>query len=1253
MRRAIAIGLGVVAGVAILLIGGLIGLTQTTKGHALVRRIALGVLRGPVHGQVRIGRIDGNLLHELILTDVVIADSTGAPMLVVHRIEAHYLLRDLLRERLSFNDVRLDHPAFTLTHAADGTTNVRRIFPPAPADSTKPATASGWGSWIDARDVRVTNGSVTLQGTATIRDLTVRIPVLRLASPYSPAQFGRIASLRAAVAADSLAPAQIRDLTGTIVFTSDSVWWHDARLALPASYLAATGRYVFAGGDLDLAVRTAHVALADLRFASPRIPADGSLAGDITVALHGATQRYDGQHIVLETGGARIAGHGGIVRDSRRRLPLHLLDTDLELSGIDTRLLHRFVPSLRIPRAGVLAGHATASGSLPDVAFNVALTFADHETAQIASMTVRGAVHRHIVRVDRAHVRALTATVDASGTIGLDAAHQGTLTYRIAIDSLDAIARVLPAADSSLDSLAGRATLAGTVSGSARQFDVRSTVSVRQLSGFGAHLARLDGTVTWWGAPSLSAPLALTVHAESLAVHGIVLDTVDARVAYRQPVADVALRARRGPHEEYATAATVTLDLPDIGVRYDSIYARVDTLGVRSVHPGIVHWRPTEITLEDVALAMIGGAGRLEVSGTIPLHRPPTAPIHARLTLDSLSIATVAAVVKPTLGATGTLALQATVEGTLAHPALAGSAVLTDATVESHTIPDVHARFTYDTLTLAAHVEMDRPHEFYALVADAAAPSVAAQLLTVHPFLVGSAAVPVDVTLADPAGARVLERPLRVTFDTDSLPLGLIPVFEPAVTTADGQVHAHISVHGTPRHPDIRGRLTLADGRFHIDPLGVTFGSVAASVSLHADTLRIDSVVARSRGRLAVRGTVDVSDMATPAIDLTMTAQNARVLGSKTRGTLDVDDSLAIAGPLAALYVYGSVRVRDGVVYVPDVGGKQVIDVGSQVVYYVADTTNPAVRAVIPTESSLLEHLQMDVDVAISRGTWVRNNAANVEVHTDDPLTVRVSSTQHAIVVNGAVGTDRGQYTFFTKRFSITQGTATFIGTPELDPTVTATGEYPVSVSGQQPIDVLVLIGGTVSSPRLTLTSDAQPPLSQTDLFTYLAFGSPASQLSVGGAAGSSSGASSGAGIEASNLAGSLGPYVTQRLAGIAIGTFTQALQGDLARSLDADVLNITPASGVPSEVSAKGLSGYFRNTELEFGKYLTTETYVGLDVLAIAPPGARVETRVLRQSTLAITLQPWYLADPTFSPTPDVTTRDVLGVSLTHKWRF
>jgi len=66
--------------------------------------------------------------------------------------------------------------------------------------------------------------------------------------------------------------------------------------------------------------------------------------------------------------------------------------------------------------------------------------------------------------------------------------------------------------------------------------------------------------------------------------------------------------------------------------------------------------------------------------------------------------------------------------------------------------------------------------------------------------------------------------------------------------------------------------------------------------------------------------------------------------------------------------------------------------------------------------------MRMDVGIVVDRNTWVRTHDANVEIYTDYPLTLDV---QHgAIALTGVVSTDRGDYSFLSKRFAVSRGSA-------------------------------------------------------------------------------------------------------------------------------------------------------------------------------------------------------------------------------------
>ena len=152
---------------------------------------------------------------------------------------------------------------------------------------------------------------------------------------------------------------------------------------------------------------------------------------------------------------------------------------------------------------------------------------------------------------------------------------------------------------------------------------------------------------------------------------------------------------------------------------------------------------------------------------------------------------------------------------------------------------------------------------------------------------------------------------------------------------------------------------------------------------------------------------------------------------------------------------------------------------------------------------------------------------------------------RQAIVLDGEVATDRGEYEFLSKRFQIRRGSAVFVGDADPDPNLQITGEYEVRLAASQAINIRVQIGGTLSRPRIALDSDAQPPMSQSDLLSYLAFGRTSSSLLQ--FEGSSL---SGGGGGSSNLAGTGAQLVTQQLAAVALGVFvTSSRVGGSARS--------------------------------------------------------------------------------------------------------
>jgi translocation and assembly module TamB len=343
----------------------------------------------------------------------------------------------------------------------------------------------------------------------------------------------------------------------------------------------------------------------------------------------------------------------------------------------------------------------------------------------------------------------------------------------------------------------------------------------------------------------------------------------------------------------------------------------------------------------------------------------------------------------------------------------------------------------------------------------------------------------------------------------------------------------------------------------------VTVKEVTGNLRMRGDTVLVDSLSASSGGRIKISGGVGIATIAEPSFDLRLVADNARVLDNE-QGRVKADADIAMVGPFKSTEVRGRARIREGVLYIPKPDNKEVINAGDPAVFAVIDTTNIITRELVPGQSPFLNNLRMNLRLGVDRDTWVRSQEANVELYTEGDLRINIDRRREALTLEGVVNTDRGEYEFLSKRFQIKRGTATFVGSQEINPLLQLTGEYSVAQTNRQALAIRVLIGGTMLSPRLTLESDAQPPISQSDLLSYLAFGNESgSLLQFGGGGSSLSGGNTGG-----NLVGTSAALATKQLAGVALGVAVKELEGEFSRSLGADVFNITPAPDVPVELA-------------------------------------------------------------------------------------
>lgn len=1043
-----------------------------------------------------------------------------------------------------------------------------------------------------------------------------------------------------------------------------------------SSRLTGGGTIRTAGaGRFDVNVRAHPIALATVGRFAPALELRGTATGPVRVTGTKRDLRVNAD--VSVAGGGQLAVRGAI-------------DVSGENSGYDVvataNVFNANAISGRAPVTSLTA-NATARGrglapATMSGAYALDVTAASRvDDLRVDQATLRASVGGGLAQLDTLTVRSQGVLAQAGGAFGLVAGRSGELTYRVEIDSLQRFHRVLAGetaegvhragvvaprplrvtrarerarADSARvadsteverlatgrdarrgpiavadergipsDSVAGAFVAAGVLRGNLTRFDARGRAAAEDLVLRGSTVGglRAEYALTDFRTPQATAVVA--AQASDLTAAGFAFDSADVRVTHTNGTGDLAATVKRDD-QDFGLAARYTLHAAHSEVHFNRLAIRLDTTIWQGMRPGAVQWGERGIGLRDIELRNQGG-GRLYANGLLPTEG--NADLYVEV--DNLQVADVTALLQSDPGVRGIATGRLEFEGTTASPRFRGAFGVIDGAYRGTAVPNLRATLAYANGTLNGRAEA---------LAQGGAPLATAE-----------GTLPINLAISGVTGPRLGEGGVALDVNADSLPVDVLSRFTDAVSDVRGIAAGRVTVRGSARNPRITGALALHGAQMRVVPTGVLYHHINGVVRMAGDTVMVDSLVAESRGTIRLHGGLGVRELTRPSFELYLRANNARVLDDD-RGEMFADAEIAMAGPFDAVYVSGGARIRNGVYYLPPSDSKSPINAGDPAVFNVIDTSVVRDEELLPIQNPFLDNLRMEVSLYVDRDVWVRRNDANVEIYTpveEGGLLVRVDRRSSALGVTGVVSTDRGEYEFLSKRFKITRGSATFIGSPDLNPTLQATGEYEVQLPGREAINIRVIIGGTLENPRITLESDAQPPIAQSDLLSYLVFDRSTSSLlqtEGSGLSGTSGG---------SALVGEAAAMAARRLASIALGVAADELEGEATRTLELDVFNITPAD-VPTELSSTGFGGFLRGTRIELGKYTDPDTFVGLAIRpATLGPGLTLQRRLNNGFRLEMSSEPRFvLREPSLAPQDPVSARN-WAVFLVKEWRY
>jgi translocation and assembly module TamB len=952
----------------------------------------------------------------------------------------------------------------------------------------------------------------------------------------------------------------------------------------------------------------------------------------------------------------------------------------------------------KAPRTNVTAdasihGHGTTLEKIDAVAeAHVKTSIYDSVTVDSAMMHMWAS--DGMLHVDTCVMRVPHGVASLQGAFGLIRTRKGAIRYTAAIDSLGALSRFFPSdtgvvqprpgilavrlqnarADSiriaratevqraitgqavpviavdtpktvSRSALLGTLQTDGIINGNIYSFDVDGNASGAGLVALGSTAKVVSARYIWRDALTPQAYIEASLHAHNLSASGFLIDSVTAQGSYRNPSSNQTGNPSGNPggtlafaiwqrrNYWYSAKADYLLNHVRNDVRLNELRLQFDSTVYALERPASIHFGTAGVDADSIDIRANGGRNRIFLDS----HLPTDGAAHVQFDVTNFDVGNLATLLESGVSARGLVSVDATLTGSTAEPIIHGAFGTTRVIYRDTQLPEVHGTLDYAAQTM--HL------------------NAGANLEGRAPFLRAVGTLPINLALNDvlPGGKNITKVPLvptgrtlDVRIDADSLPLNHLPQMSDAVADLRGFTTLHAHVMGTIAHPVATGQLALIGAGMNIVPAGVELNRMNGSIRFNSDTIQIDSMVARSGGPIRLSGVIGIETLADPTFGLTLSASNARILGGD-HGDLTADAALTLSGKQSAAVAKGQVRLLRGVVRIPEPGSKQLLGTDDPTLFSVLDTTVTENRDLFPMQSPLLKNLRANISVSIDRDVFVRSREANVEIYTEDPLAVTVNLRRQSFVVDGSILSDRGEYRFEGRRFMIQRGSATFINTRQLDPTLQVTGAYEVQLPGREPIVIQIVISGTLNAPKIALTSNANPPISQTDLLSYLAFGQSSSSLvQTAGSALTTGG--SGAG----NVVGRAAALAQQQLGGAALGAITDQVAGETAQKLGADVFDITPAD-VSSDVG-----NFLRATQIEFGKYIRSRTFVGVqirpDPAALQRPGLQLQ-QVLdpkRGYSVTASFQPRYLLQqPSLSSDLTPQTTSVFGLFLMRQWRY
>jgi translocation and assembly module TamB len=654
----------------------------------------------------------------------------------------------------------------------------------------------------------------------------------------------------------------------------------------------------------------------------------------------------------------------------------------------------------------------------------------------------------------------------------------------------------------------------------------------------------------------------------------------------------------------------------------------VDRLDVQL---GDASWR-----LEDAATVRLSSSGALAVDDAVVLSPVGTvnvggvindsgpASFHASAT--GIELGDLTALWPGAIDLSGVVTARADLSGRTRAPQISGSFEISDGSLLGIGFSSVSGQVGYQDRVASIDVSMWRGE---------------ARLFRMH------GTYPLELTLPDFA-IDVPEREIDLTIEGDSVPLNLATlIFGDEIAEPHGYARGRVSVGGTPGNLSLDGPATLIDGGFRVIYSGITYRGLQGQAyfrgqNVELQNLSLGAVPLRngaSGGRGEVNGSINLQDVRNPGFDLTISGAELP-LYNQLDARFIVSGRAHLGGMYRAPIVNGDLSVVSGVLFMDEIGRQaEIINPYFEPIegsFVLLDSLFGLPGAGLRPENPFLDNLTMAVGVDVQHDTWLRSAEANVEIAGRLNISRQPGSNEWRI--DGTLQAPRGDYRLFNKRFEVSEGTIEFVGVPAMNPNLRIVALYNLRTQ-KKPIEIRLIIGGTLENMMLQLESDAQPPIPESDLLSYLMFGRPSYEITRSTP-------------EERSLLSDVAADVPQAFLGQALGSL---LVGETGVTY-IDVSRVNYWGGATDSEYQQGVGTAYTATQVEVGWYLAPTVFVSVaqHLAGTVRPTVRLEWQLDENLTLRGVTQPRFgEAGRLIFEVPGADIQQSIGLFLFYGWSY